>query len=618
MFYLEGIADNDCSVAGISQVTQYLKLRLHQALDRNANLQRTAFAQALGSEETSAWGRSKLMVVGEGGVGKTATVRSLLGESFRPEWVSTVGLEITEAKTRVGMKWKTEDSKEYTATWVNKLAALKLAKHQIKPEETGHDDDEEQEEEEVSVDTSKRAEAQVSGGQSNTPLSNAKAQGLRFNRASFLEVLNDRESIQLQILDYGGQEVFHGLHHVLLSNYGIYLLVVDSRKLLNGTGEEARNSLEFWLKMIEVHAPEAPILVAGTFWDQVGSQNQAETALERLNLHLRAESSFFPVDNQSQNGLAALRNRVEAVARKQDFVQLPVSIKWMMCLDTMLEAPKPWLGLAEVMEIASDLEVARGEVEPMLKLFHEFGTVFYFASTQSLKEIVTTNIQWLIDAIGSVVRDKDIHPFDEAGIDRVGLRSDFTLFQQQAIVSRDLLEFLWKRTEVDFLLDFMKSILLISRWSFGTSEEMYLVPSMVNKSNSLPPIAAPQAEISFDYLPDGIFERLVCLCVEYSSAMKQHQAPQFVNGSCVLWLGKTTKLALERSDNSILTFAEPEVTLEWCLRVLQAFLRRIKETITKGRLKYDVNTMANSLQSSVQKQADTEYPLSLDQFLNNL
>lgn len=57
------------------------------------------FRSTLLRNEKGPWQRSRLMIVGEGRAGKTATVRSLLGISFNPNLISTVGIALTESKT---------------------------------------------------------------------------------------------------------------------------------------------------------------------------------------------------------------------------------------------------------------------------------------------------------------------------------------------------------------------------------------------------------------------------------------------------------------------------------------------------------------------------------------
>eukprot|EP00511_Aplanochytrium_stocchinoi_P003789 CAMPEP_0204824340 /NCGR_PEP_ID=MMETSP1346-20131115/2366_1 /ASSEMBLY_ACC=CAM_ASM_000771 /TAXON_ID=215587 /ORGANISM="Aplanochytrium stocchinoi, Strain GSBS06" /LENGTH=963 /DNA_ID=CAMNT_0051951435 /DNA_START=109 /DNA_END=3000 /DNA_ORIENTATION=+ len=56
-------------------------------------------SDGLQSGSSVRWGRSKLMVIGQGGAGKTSTVRALLGQTFNPNWDSTVGADLKKTDT---------------------------------------------------------------------------------------------------------------------------------------------------------------------------------------------------------------------------------------------------------------------------------------------------------------------------------------------------------------------------------------------------------------------------------------------------------------------------------------------------------------------------------------
>ena len=70
--------------------------------DRNPdNIElRQAFIKALSEEQSGQWRRSKLMIIGQGRAGKSATVRSLLGQPFDENLESTVGAQLTQSIVR--------------------------------------------------------------------------------------------------------------------------------------------------------------------------------------------------------------------------------------------------------------------------------------------------------------------------------------------------------------------------------------------------------------------------------------------------------------------------------------------------------------------------------------
>lgn len=93
----------------------------------------------------------------------------------------------------------------------------------------------------------------------------------------------------------------------------------------------------------------------------------------------------------------------------------------------------------------------------------------------------------------------------------------------QVFESIDILEYLWRNSKVEFLIDLMSRTLLISQWKFGDREEtMYLVPSLFLKENE----KLEKDTTTFDgrtcrfdfsefFLPIGVFQRLMCLCVSH-------------------------------------------------------------------------------------------------------
>ena len=73
--------------------------------------------------------------------------------------------------------------------------------------------------------------------------------------------VNDKD-IQLNIWDFGGQEIMHATHQFFLTKRSLYLLVLDARL------EEEENRLEYWLKIIQSFGGDSPAIIVGNKIDQ--------------------------------------------------------------------------------------------------------------------------------------------------------------------------------------------------------------------------------------------------------------------------------------------------------------------------------------------------------------
>lgn len=154
-----------------------------------------------------------------------------------------------------------------------------------------------------------------------------------------------------------------------------------------------------------------------------------------------------------------------------------------------------------------------GQEQEMALEFFERGLTIHLTATVTLRNVVIIKSQWLIDALGKVIRDSSIHVRQE-NFQKFGLEKDAkTLFEEEeGIASRDLLEHLWYNDRTEFLIDLMKRTMLMSNYG----KDKFLIPSLLKKrddaklSNS-----ACLFNFSETFLPHGLFQRLVCLCVEY-------------------------------------------------------------------------------------------------------
>ena len=136
--------------------------------------------------------------------------------------------------------------------------------------------------------------------------------------------------------DFGGQEVFYALHHLFLTQQGIYL-VVFSLKDLRDDEAATLKYVKYWLESIRIHGKDAPVFVVGTFMDKIGHKlwrftsglSRDASPVERIDqvmskltqpfkgvVRNKVEKlSFFPVTNTNVKTLLTLRKTIERTAR---------------------------------------------------------------------------------------------------------------------------------------------------------------------------------------------------------------------------------------------------------------------------------------------------------------
>lgn len=199
---------------------------IYCTIKRNKLAQKHAFYKALSSDEKQPWLRSKLMLIGEGKVGKTATVRSLLNRKFDPEWKSTVGIHVTEVTTANPENWSSMGTRDFTAKFINKAAAKTL-------EET----------KETTIDLAENDISQVAASielsneltSSEYELQDAQEAETvrRYDERAFVQVYteNQHNAVELTFWDYGkGKSIGNSVNCKVCSaerNYSIMAFVIQ-------------------------------------------------------------------------------------------------------------------------------------------------------------------------------------------------------------------------------------------------------------------------------------------------------------------------------------------------------------------------------------------------------
>ncbi|MGC4092906.1 MAG: COR domain-containing protein [Polyangiaceae bacterium] len=213
-------------------------------------------------------------------------------------------------------------------------------------------------------------------------------------------------AIQLNIWDFGGQEIMHATHQFFLTKRSLYLLVLDARK-----GENECN-IHHWLKIIQSYGADSPVIVVTNKCDGSNQLTLNETRLAKdFGPTLKG---FFQVSCQNRNGLAELRQAVMAEIRALPHVydQLPVS--YFQTKDRLeLEARgRDFLDMREFEQICEGNGIQDGaEQRTLLRFLHDLGNVLNFDEPDAPFRLRDTNIlnpEWVTTGVYRLLNNVDL------------------------------------------------------------------------------------------------------------------------------------------------------------------------------------------------------------------
>eukprot|EP00929_Paragymnodinium_shiwhaense_P059599 TRINITY_DN29843_c0_g1_i2.p1 TRINITY_DN29843_c0_g1~~TRINITY_DN29843_c0_g1_i2.p1 ORF type:complete len:1570 (+),score=387.15 TRINITY_DN29843_c0_g1_i2:49-4758(+) len=422
----------------------------------------------------------KLMFVGQGRVGKTSTLKALTGQKFDSKEKSTHGLHanmplVKTETSGFASRSMSASTLDLRSTLVSGWRVIEQPEHEVNASELERSyaqyvaDRLKEEATGIgslgSVDSMRSEPSDGDHGEhpcvvQATAVEEPSAKLPVDLVAKIIENSDsadaaEEEPITLKTWDFGGQREYYVMHHLFLTNRGVYLVTtrLDSwlrEGPLDGppepgfTGEESfeppLEALTFWLSSIHVHAPDSIIIIVATHADKVASCREAahervEQEIARLMERVpgverqvvvndAAGLLFFPVDNSTSGrdpGHSDLRKTIDKVASEalsQGGVfgeELP--LPWIQLRDALEDSAEGSMGddgvlpitatfvlpVVKVREMAFELGLREeAELVDCLQYLHSAGSIVFF-NEDNLRDDVVLNTQWLADAMANVL-----------------------------------------------------------------------------------------------------------------------------------------------------------------------------------------------------------------------
>ncbi len=360
------------------------------------------------------------------------------------------------------------------------------------------------------------------------------------------------DKVQLNVWDFGGQEIMHSTHQFFLTERSLYLLVLSGRE---GHADE---DAEYWLKIINSFGGDSPVIVV------LNKQGEHPFDVNRGGLLQKYPNiqEFVATDCKKGTGIPALRRAIKRETAHLEGLRAKFPAEWFRVKKRLSGMKENYLTFERYREICAELGEKKEEDQDALAgHLHTLGIALNYCDDPRLSHLHVLNPHWVVNGIYRIInspklakRDGELHLSDLASI---------------------LPKTAYPRQMHGYLVDLMKKFEL----GFALPEpDRFLIPDLLPKEQ------AKQAEefqpaaclhFAYDYgttpIPEGLLPRFTVR----SHALSREQ-PRWLTGVILEFEGNRALVRADKADKRVSILIDgPPSTRRQLLAIVRSDFDRI-------------------------------------------
>ena len=281
------------------------------------------------------------------------------------------------------------------------------------------------------------------------------------------------EKIQLNVWDFGGQEIMHATHQFFLTRRSLYLIVLDARH------DERQNRLEYWLRLVQSFAADSPVIIV------VNQIDDGQLTLDRNGLIKKYAPNlkhFAETSCTTGSGIPELRELIQHEIHNLEHVDTKFPLPWFtlkQALEQRQSQGDPHMSWSDYLTLCRQHNITDdADQQSLARFLHDLGVVLNFHDDRRLADTNILSPQWVTGGVYSIITHKPLA--DTGGI--------LARHQLSTILDQKL----YPADKQQFVIDMMKKFELCFEFDDGAGDH-WLIPGLLDKEQ--PAIDWPDTNI---------------------------------------------------------------------------------------------------------------------------
>lgn len=291
----------------------------------------------------------------------------------------------------------------------------------------------------------------------------------------------DGNPFQVNIWDFGGQEIYHATHQFFLTKRSLYLFVWDARR------EDNILTFDYWFNVITLLSDASPVIVVMNKSDERTKSIDEESLVSKF----QNIQGFFKVSAKTGSGVNELKAGIASAVVQLPHVGDVLPQSWLDIRNRLQDLQSNCIPYVDYLGICSEYGLPDTKAGFLAQYYHDLGVFLHFGDNVILRKTVFLRPEWATNAVYRLVDTKEV--VEKNG--RFHFRQLDNIWQDYPVENHIALLELMKKFELCFPLPDGRS---------------FIVPELL--SNTRPDFDWIEQEnlhftYQYDFMPAGIMTR---------------------------------------------------------------------------------------------------------------
>jgi len=209
--------------------------------------------------------------------------------------------------------------------------------------------------------------------------------------------MEEGRTFQVNVWDFGGQEIYHATHQFFLTKRSLYALVADTRK--------EDTDFYYWLNVVELLSDNSPLLII----KNEKQDRHREISERQLRGQYTNLKEVLTTNLASNRGLPEVLREIKHYICQLSHIGSPLPKTWVKVREALEGNPRDIISFDEYLDICQ--QNGFDQLKDKLQLssyLHDLGVCLHFQEDPLLRKTMILKPKWGTDAVYKVLDNKSV------------------------------------------------------------------------------------------------------------------------------------------------------------------------------------------------------------------